>query len=247
MPSLNIEYKGGKDTLQESTLFIAIDDTGHEEFKDPNYQVFGIGGCAFLVRDYQRLIETPWNYICASHFQGVQRPMHACDLRQPTKKQIEVLNKFFESFKFFRIAVTASINTNKEVDNDFIDIVGSCLLQRICEVGKCAEFDRVFVLFEESDRIQNRVMRSMHGKKLVRDGVEIDIELGVMPKSACFPPLEVADFIVHTAGAQTQRRISGKQGFRKDFEKIFRSVDKRITISFMDITKVNNLKGAGSH
>lgn len=237
MPSLNIEYKGGKDALQESTLFIAIDDTGHEEFKDPNYQVFGIGGCAFLVRDYQRLIETPWNYICASHFQDVQRPMHACDL-QPTKEQIEVLNKFFESFEFFRIAVTASINTNKEIDNDFIDIVGSCLLQRICEVGKWAEFDRVFVLFEESDRIQNRVMRSMHGKKLIRDGIEIDIELGVMPKSACFPPLEVADFIVHTAGAQTQSRISGKQGFRKDFGEIFRSIDKRL-VSFMDITKVN--------
>ena len=163
--------------------------------------------------------------------------MHACDL-QPTKEQIEVLNKFFESFEFFRIAVTASINTNKEIDNDFIDIVGSCLLQRICEVGKWAEFDRVFVLFEESDRIQNRVMRSMHGKKLIRDGIEIDIELGVMPKSACFPPLEVADFIVHTAGAQTQSRISGKQGFRKDFGEIFRSIDKRL-VSFMDITKVN--------
>ncbi len=237
MPNLTIVHKDGTDVLQESTLFVAIDDTGHEEFKDPNYQVFGIGGCAFLIKDYQRLVEGPWNQLCKDYFPEVQRPMHVTSLGKLSDKQIEILNCFFSKFEFFRLAVTASINTNKEVDNDFIDIVGACLLQRIAEVAQWVEFDRVFVLFEESERIQNRVMASLAEKQIVRGTKKMEVELGVMSKAACFPPLEVADFIVHTAGTQTQSRIAGKSVNRKDFEQIFRSIDKRL-ISFLDITQV---------
>jgi hypothetical protein len=51
------------------------------------------------------------------------------------------------------------------------------------------------------------------------------------------PALEVADFIIHTAGAQTRSRIFDSDKVRKDFEIIFRNVDKRL-VSFMEITKV---------
>jgi hypothetical protein len=153
-------------TLAGTTLVVAIDDTGHEEFRDPNYQVFGIGGCAFLVRDYQRLLERPWNYMCEHFFRNVKRPMHAADLRRLSSEQLGALKHFFERFEFFRIAVTASVESVKEVDNSFIEIVGASLFQCICEIGKWAVFERLFILFEESDRIEMKVIQSLSGRKI---------------------------------------------------------------------------------
>lgn len=237
MVELVLDHKNGRESLSESTLVIAIDDTGHEEFKDPNYQVFGIGGCGFLVSDYQRLIEKPWNYMCQHYFPDINRPMHAAELESPTKEQLDAFKHFFEKFEFFRLATTASIKSVKEIDNSFIEIVGASLLERICETGKWIEFDRLFIIFEESDRIEMKVLQSLSGKKVKRNNSEIEIELGLLPKSASMPALEVADFIIHTAGAQTRSRISDSDKVRKDFEIIFRNVDKRL-VSFMEITKV---------
>ena len=121
MTELILEHQNGREHLSERTLVIALDDTGQEEFKDPNYQVFGLGGCAFLVKDYQRLIEKPWNYMCQRFFPIIRRPMHATDLEKPSKEQLDAFKHFFEKFEFFRIAVTASVKTINEVENDFID------------------------------------------------------------------------------------------------------------------------------
>ena len=156
-----------------------------------------------------------------------------------TDEQMGALKYFFENFQFFRLAVTASHNTEKNIDRGFIDIVGACLLGRICEIAKWAEFDRLFILFEASDRIERKVLTSLSGKKIRRKAKEIQIELGVMPKSSCMPALEIADFIVHTVGAQTRNRNEEAGRVRRDFESIFRNVDERLT-SFMEITKVRN-------
>jgi hypothetical protein len=233
---LNLQ-NGEEENLPETTLVVAIDDTGHEEFKDPNYQVFGIGGCAFLVRDYQRLIEQPWNYMCDHFFPDIGRPIHAANLGKLSSEQLGAFKHFFEKFEFFRIAVTASVKSKKEVENSFIDVVGAALLQRICEIGKWAEFDRLFIIFEESERIEMKVLQSLSGKNVKRNSKDIKIELGLIPKSASIPAMEVADIIIHTAGAQTKSRISGKKEVRKDFEIIFRNVDNRL-VSFMEITRI---------
>ena len=84
-----MHHKDGVEYLSEKTLLIVIDDTGQENFKDPNFKVFGLGGCAFLVRDYQRLIEKPWNEMCQRYFPEVKRPMHAADLRKPSTAQLD--------------------------------------------------------------------------------------------------------------------------------------------------------------
>ena len=109
---LIIEHTEGIETLSESTLVVALDDTGHEEFKDLNHPVFGLGGCAFMVRDYQRLIERPWNFLCEKHFPQIERPIHASEnLRKLNKEQLNGINYFLEIFQFFRIATTVSSNT----------------------------------------------------------------------------------------------------------------------------------------
>ena len=242
MIEIILDLKNGeKKRLPENTFVVAVDDTGHEEFKDPNYQVFGIGGCAFLVRDYQRLIERPWNYMCQHFFPDIGRPIHATDLRNLSSTQHGAFKHFFEKFEFFRIAVTASVKSEKEVEANFIEIAGASLLQRICEIGEWAEFDRLFILFEESERIEMKVLQSLSGKKIKQNSKEIKIELGLIPKSASIPAMEVADIIIHTAGAQTKSRISGKKEVRKDFEIIFRNVDNRL-VSFAEITRIEKTK-----
>jgi len=243
MTELVIEHQNGKEYLSDKTLVVAIDDTGHEEFKDPNYQVFGIGGCAFMARDYQRLIKEPWEFMCRNFFPELQRPLHAAELRGISDEQIDALNYFFTNYGFFRIASTASIKSIKDVDNDFIEIIGSTLLQRICDIAKWTDFERVYIIFENSDRIEMKVLRSLSNKKIKRGLQNIDIDLGLMPKAACNPALEIADLIIHTAGTQVRSRISGNKQFKKDFENIFRNVDERL-VSFMEITKVNEAKNA---
>jgi len=235
---LLLESQNGSLRLGERTLVVVIDDTGHEEFSDPNYKVFGLGGCAFLVRDYQRLIEKPWNYMCETFFPEENRPLHATDIRF-TSEQMGALKHFFEKFQFFRVATTASYKTINEVDRNFLDIVGASLLTCVCEIGKHANFDLLFILFEASDRIESKVLSSWSQKKVRSKGKEIEIELGIIPKSSCMPALEVADFIIHTAGAQTRSRNENNEKVREDFKIIFRNIDSRLS-SFMEITNVKD-------
>jgi hypothetical protein len=236
---LVLEHQNGEEHLSENTLVVVIDDTGQEEFRDPNFPVFGIGGCAFLVRDYQRLIELPWNYMCEKFFPSFERPLHASKLGKLSEEQLGALKNFFEKFEFFRIATVVSVESVKEIDANYIDIVGSTFLNRILEIAQWIEFERIYIIFEASDRIGSKVIKSLSGKNIIREdsGVKIPIELGLMPKSACEPALEVADFIVHTAGAQTKHRTSGNTQDRQDFKIIFNNVDKRLT-SFMYITRI---------
>ncbi len=236
MTELLLEHDEGIIRLGENTLVVALDDTGNEEFQDPNHRVFGLGGCAFMVRDYPRLIEQPRNYMCDRFFPDQERPMHASDISF-TPEQMAALKHFFENFQFFRLATTVSDKTIITVANTLIDVVGASLLSRIAEVGKWAEFGRLFILFEASDRIEAKVLTSLSGRTVHRNNAQIEIELAVMPKAACAPALEVADFIIHTAGAQTRERNKGREDARADFEIIFCNVDARLT-SFMEITKV---------
>lgn len=238
MTELLLDLRNGQTvSLSENTLVVAIDDTGHEEFLDPNYRVFGLGGCAFLVRDYERLIEKPWNYMCAKFFADVPRPLHAASLQNLSSEQLGALSCFFEKFEFFRIAVTASAESVKEVENSFIEIAGTLLYECICEIGKWAVFERLFIVFEESERVEMKVIQSLSGRKIRQNSNEIKIELGLVPKSASVPAMEVADFIIHTAGAQTRNRAAGTKEIRKDFEIIFRNVDNRL-VDFREITRI---------
>ena len=193
-----------------------------------------------MVKDYRRLVDMPWQHMCKTFFPDHQRPLHAADLRA-TDNQQAALKHFFEGFEFCRIFVTVSKDTVNETNENYINMVSNCLLNRICDVAKYVEFSRLIVIIERSQRIEMRIIRSIVDKTLrvttgdSRD--EIKVELGLMPKSAGFAALEVADFIVHTAGAQARHQIAGSD-VRKDFDIVFRSVDRRL-VSSMHITRIN--------
>jgi len=238
MTKLVLESNKGIIELGEKTLVFAFDDTGHEEFKDENYQIFGIGGCAFLVQDYQRLIETPFNYMCDKFFPNVQRPFHTTDvIRTITDVQINALNHLFEKFMFFRIARTIASKLNNETNIDNIRLVTGSLINAIKDISHQAVFDRIFVIFEDSERTGLQVINGLSGYKINNGERDFQIELGLMQKKSASPALELADLIIHTAGRQTKHRNKGNLNFLPDYESVFTKIDKRL-ISQMEIIRV---------
>lgn len=237
----------GEHILPDDALVFALDDTGHEKLHQANGACFGIGGCAFLVSDYQRLIEAPWNHMLQRSFPDTPRPVHAAEhFRNPTKEQLSALTDFFTRFGFFRLAVTVSTKTTNSVDADYIEIVATSVLQRVAEVASQVTFSRVLVLFEASERIDRQVMQALSGKKLQRGNREFEIELGIMPKSARAAALEVADVIAHTAGGQARHRNKdNSQRVRPDFKDIFQTVDRRL-VSIAEITRVRKSEASSA-
>jgi hypothetical protein len=58
-----------------------------------------------------------------------------------------------------------------------------------------------------------------------------------MSKSLHEPGLEVADFVLHVAGSQTQDRLNGKAGWRRDFDSVFHNIDQNL-VSGIEIDEV---------
>lgn len=232
-----VDTDQGRIILEEDTLVVALDDTGHEDMLPQNGGCFGIAGCAFMARDYYRLIDGPWTYMLQNFFPDVKRPLHAAKhLRNPSAAQLGALCHFFTKFQFFRLAAIASLNTSNPDGYNYIQVVGATLLERLKEIAQYTPFRRVYVIFEASERIEMQVIKSLANKKLCSPTIEAHIELAIMPKAAAASALEVADVIAHTVGSQTRRRHkSGRIG--QDFKAIFHEVDKRL-VSFMEITGI---------
>jgi hypothetical protein len=58
-------------------LLFFTDETGHETFADPNYPVFGLGGCAIISSAAEAFIRQLWRAMKAAHFGGADVPLHA--------------------------------------------------------------------------------------------------------------------------------------------------------------------------
>src|SRR6516162_8617273 len=105
---MNLRRAKTGDTLQvhPHCLMFFTDETGHEEFADPNFPIFGMGGCALLAAAIDPVLRQPWREMKAHHFGGADVPLHASDLRSPTAQQVAALGEFFEKQPFGRFAVT---------------------------------------------------------------------------------------------------------------------------------------------
>lgn len=235
---LLLRSETGNITLADDTLVFALDDTGNESLTEVSYPVFGLGGCAFMVGDYVRLIEKPFTGMLRTHFPDVKRPFHITDVVHEgiSKQQIQALNDFFENHHFFRLARTVSAKRINLTDLSTIEIITGALSNAIRDIAKWTSFKRVVVLVEASERDGSKIVQGLSGRRLVEDGNEYVIEVGTLPKKAAFPALEVADIIIHTAGRQVRHRFGGKADFLPDFESVFKTVDEKF-ISYMEFTK----------
>ena len=196
-------------------LMVFVDETGHEEFADPNYPVFGLGGCAVLEFAAPDVLERPWRELKERHFGGADVALHASDLRQPTPEQLEALGAFFRDNRFGRFAVTMCREVSLREGTSPIQAMRGALRDRWSELASHVVPTPVEVafLFEASDRGSPLIERYL-GPTIVHVGEQrIPTHNGFVEKRFRLEALEVADFIVHAGrwpsslASQGQKRI----------------------------------------
>ncbi|HKP47757.1 MAG TPA: DUF3800 domain-containing protein [Pyrinomonadaceae bacterium] len=214
-------------TIQPDCLLLFIDETGHERFADALFPIFGMGGCAEMGSSYQDVVRLPWHEMKDQFFGGRDKPLHASELRHP----IEAIANFFRVYDFSRFCAIS--NNRTDIDDSLLPYhaTGATLVERIRRIATHYPFNSIAMIFEASDRTDMLAARFFPQFTFAVDGVEVPIEYRRMNKSLCEPGLEVADFIVHTAGAQVRDQLIGKcdgeRKFRKDFDCVFHTADKR--------------------
>jgi hypothetical protein len=201
--------------LGPTTLLLAIDDTGDPATNDPNYPVFGLGGCAVLAGQYSEAVRRPWASMKGKYFSGPLNPLHAAELRSPSTEQIAALNAFFENSQFFRAAALITDQlaiTGRVARVELVSLVLTRLLERILRRVPCS---KVAILLDSSERLNPELARVFEGltvnQSLNGASREIPTEFLEITKSMCEPALEVADFVMHTAGRAARRSRNGKR------------------------------------
>ncbi|MFC1623301.1 DUF3800 domain-containing protein [Patescibacteria group bacterium] len=231
---------GNEHKPSNKTLIVFIDETGGECLSDPNYPIFGMGGCMIPASLYVTNIINPWLFLKNKEFEGSGKSLHATDLQKPSPSQIKILNKFFSSCTFGRFSVVVSDKTVLGAEVDLYNLIAASLFQRIEDIAKNTDFEDMIMIFEESERTRGINANFFNRYKFIKNEKDVPIKKFNMLKSEIEPGLEVADFIIHTAGTSVRDRLSGKrtrEKERKDFEKVFKNVDNRLS-SFLEITRV---------
>jgi hypothetical protein len=238
-----VEGPDGEEEFSDRTLLIFIDETGHEEFADPFAPFFGFGGCLCPVPTYESWIEGPWSRV-ETNFPKEMLPLHAAELQpaELTAKQLASISSFFTRRSFQCFAAVVSDQVLNETEEVLYHIMARVTFERVLEMTRCIheiDFEQIVMIFEHSertDRMMADYFRRYDLKK--RDGSKVPIHHCTMTKKDHIPSgLVVADFVAHTAGAQTRARINGEKKFRRDFVDIFKSVPPELK-SFMEITRI---------
>lgn len=224
-------------TLLPETLYVFVDDTGHEHLAGSSF--YGLGGCAVLGRDYERLIAGPWSLVRLVVMGDEHAALHAADFgRSATPHQLEDVVRFFREKPFMRLGAAGAVTTVLPDDIPLMQTVLGSLKLRIIEVAKWTPFTAIKVIFEANQRANRLVRRYFGDFRVTAEDKEVPVDCYFMPKSAKEPALEVADFIANAIGGHARHTLVDKKpGFRKDFRAIFHGVDPRL-VSFIGIERV---------
>ena len=221
--------------LPDRCLAVFVDDTGHEEFKGQPF--YGLGGCAALGRDIERLIYRPWKELRMKVKGSTEAPLHANKFPSIAKTgDVEAVASFFRAHQFFRFAVVLTTETTTELPENIgrIRAMKGVLEARINDIVRMTLCKEVKVIFESSDRVNASIQEAFQDLTLVRGSKPIPSECYFMPKSGREPALEVADFIMHAVGRQAKHNLARRGSFEPDFCAVFHAVDSKLT-SFREV------------
>jgi hypothetical protein len=224
-------------TLPPQAACVFVDDTGHEHLAGASF--YGLGACAVLVCEYDRLIRTPWSDVRHVINGDPMVPLHASDLTgRATREQLQHIARFFRKQPFGRLGAAGTSTTILPDGEPLMRFVIEVLKLRIMDVLKWMPFTSIVIIFESNPRANQLVEQYFGDVRFQVDGKNIPAEFYFMPKSSGDLGLEVADFIANAIGNQARfRQIDKMPGFRKDFQSIFHDIDPKLT-SFMGIEKV---------
>ena len=241
---ITLKTDSGEVLLDPYCFLVFIDETGHEIFADKKYPLFGLGGCGVLARDYYRLINAPWKSLKNNLFEGEKQRLHAKELHKPSNSQVRGLGDFFKTNYFCRMATIITDKTLLEGSFTPYEIAGSYLMQQIEKFASRQPLNDIAIIFETSKRSDSLAVKLFSKyDKIVKEysnsyRSEGRIYKYFMSKSANEPGLEVADFIINTAGKQVRDSFSGEDEYtRKDFIAVFKHIDRKF-IEFIKIDKV---------
>jgi hypothetical protein len=220
-----------------NSLVVFVDDTGHEELKQKDHPVYGLGGCAVMAENLDTLLVQPWRNVRQNILGSPDTPLHASEFAQIAKpEQIATIVKFFRSQPFCRLGAIMTNDTTTADGMNGIKTIANTLMNRIVDIAKWTPFTKIYIIFESSKRANPLIERAFQGYNFYEDDKPIPIECFFMPKSEHHPALEVADFIVHAVGRQARHAVKGND-FLPDFKAVFHEVDEKL-VSYMKVDKV---------
>lgn len=215
------------------SLLVFVDDTGHEKLVD-GHLVYGLGGCAVMADQYDKVIKQPWNALRSS--MG-KESLHASKYaREATREHMKAMAAFFSQSSFARFAAIISVAANIPDQIPPMHLVSEVLKRRIVTVSSFTRFLSMSIIFEHSQRAAQDIQRYFDNFEVDDEGMSLPVEKYFMHKRSNEPGLEVADFIMHAVGRQERHFLDGKEEYVPDFQAIFHNVSPHFT-SFMRITK----------
>jgi hypothetical protein len=219
-------------------LVVYIDDTGHEKLAR-KHTVYGLGGCAVLGRDLDRLILQPWRSVRRVITGSADTPLHASTLHTAVDGLEEagaIIAQFFK-LPFYRLGAIISKLAILPDDLSVIRIIKEVTELRINEIVGRTLCREVKNIFESSDRADPLIEEVFQNLEVRRGWKVIPTECYFMSKKAGDPGLEMADFVVHAVGGQMRQNLKHRGRFRLDFQAVFHSVDRKYT-SFLEVQAV---------
>jgi hypothetical protein len=223
--------------LQDRCLAVFVDETGHEALVK-GHPVYGLGGCAAMSRDLERVIRQPWREIRRRVTGSPDTPLHANKFPSIANPgDVMAVAEFFRVQRFSRFGAIVTQGTKFADELNLMQTTKEALQNRINEIVGRTLCKEVKVIFESSDRANKAIAEAFQDFEIYRGSKRIPSVCYYMPKSAAEPALEVADFVVHAVGRQARHNLKQRGSFVPDFCAIFHSVDHSLT-SFSEIVSV---------